>query len=343
MDDERDRIGRRSAIAKLGVGTAVAWSAPTLLSSPAAAQGSGAAPTPVALAGSSVNFAMLSDTGLVWASADSGDSWAAATTQPTLGSTPWFLTGGQGDFCIIDGALAADYTSGSSGLTWAAGGATGLSGSVTAFGGTRNTDFIAGDSTGALRWTSDAGATWNAPTTAPPGMTGVAAFLQCGVNDAVMVTSTNQWYQSPNTQGDTWVAISAPSAPYSGTVQALVGGSADYLVVDSSNQFFFTTDQGTNWAQASTPPPVAVGGLQATAGSTGNYVVIDSAGDFFYAPGASNGDVWAGPTTLPAGFTGPPLFLAGGINSFVLIDSALNYFFSSDGGDNWSSVTTPPA
>lgn len=341
MEGALERLGsRRGFLQKVGVGAAVAWTAPSIVSVEAAAAATPAPFVPGLLTGSGLGgsggFLAMSTAGTAAYFQESQPAWNPVFGPPSAPFAPppvLLANDGNGRVMALDGTGATTFSIGGGPFSApAAGPPIGVPVFLAGAGGPTNpSTFLAIDIAGNSSLWIDAGP-WS-PAIAPPPMGPVALLSSWGNTGgftAVDAAGGGAYLLPPQP----WIAI-AGSVPFTPTLMA--GGGGGNIVTDGLGNFRQSIGGGP-WTDPSSP---GIGPAVLIAGASGFFAAVDASGATDYYQPFSG---WFGAQPPPSGPVGAPAFLTGDEFSgrFMYMDAAGNSAeapFSTP----WGTPIPPPS
>lgn len=260
-------------------------------------------------------------------------TWTNMTTLPA-GQYQGAAVSGDGTIMVASPRNNFFYHSSDSGATWTrtSGTASGVYFFAMSVDGSK---IFAGGKEGGYNYTStDSGATWTSRT---PGV--VPSGRPCMSDDGqiIMLTPANGTPRLSQDGGATWADVSGlSSANYIGCAMSQ-DGSTRYAIRGNASTFYRSTDNGVTWNTTTLPHP----SWSDVATSADGSVVFVSTGPSRKVYKSTNSGqsftLVATPALTSPGF----LAISGDASDIVIFDDQAELKISTDGGNTWTSETSP--
>ena len=354
--DDDDRAGappaRRAFLQKVGLVTAVAWTAPSILSVTAASAATvGPLPDPA-------TFVAVGASPFVWRSTDGGASWAVATiaANAAIGGV---ATDGLGNWVATVGIGTAPFVKRSTddGLTWTSpsvspGAARGVVAvAVTSTGTTWVALRGGGTNVNATARSIDGGDTWSSFAGSPSGVSGFAvgptvSSIDPDARTWVAVGGANAYRSTDDCA--TFVTIALPSGDVARMRAVATDGLGNWVAVNGNIngadllRVWTSGDDGVTWALATTQPDGVCTGV-ATDGQ-GTWVAVGShlnatntAPDSWRS--TDNGATWTGNSTNTVTYSAVATDALGHWVATDTLSTSRRGWTSIDAGSIWTPGT----
>jgi photosystem II stability/assembly factor-like uncharacterized protein len=318
-------LSRRSLLKRAGVGAAVVWTAPVIMSSPAFAAG-----TPLhfwVASGTNDNFGVSSQDGV-------NLSWTAVASGTAL-SMNGIAANGQVFAAVLNTGVILRSPDG--GATWSQvdnGAASGTQ-NLRAVATTGNT-WLGVSNGGRVARSIDNAVTWAA---AAPSGTGAQLNGVAGLGTTWVAVGQNELIRRSTADGVGFSWSTRPS-PFPGTptLRAVAADGTTFVTVGGGGVIGQSTDTGLTFLQRSSTTTSTLNGVD---GSGSTWVAVGVGGVIVRS--TDGGTTWGVPPVLsPTGQTltavatdGNGVWVAVGLNSTMLR--------SKDDGASWTTVTSPVA